>query len=44
VRLRGAALGENARMHALARACGFGLQSGPDGTVEMTLELAPEPR
>jgi acetyltransferase len=37
--LRGMALEENVRMHALARDCGFALAPGPDGTVEMTLAL-----
>lgn len=37
--IRGVALGDNARMHRLARACGFALTPNPDGTVEMTLAL-----
>ncbi|VXB98572.1 bifunctional acetate--CoA ligase family protein/GNAT family N-acetyltransferase [Massilia sp. 9I] len=41
-RVRGAALADNTRMHALARACGFRLESGPEGTLEMTLELGKE--
>jgi acetyltransferase len=39
--VRGVALGDNGRMHALARACGFALAQNPDGTVEMTLSLLP---
>ncbi len=39
--VRGVALGDNARMHALARSCGFALESNADGTVEMTLALQP---
>ena len=38
-RVRGAALGGNARMHALAKAFGFAVSPGADGTVEMTLDL-----
>ncbi len=41
-RVRGVALAENVRMHGLARACGFRLDTGADGTVEMTLELGGE--
>lgn len=37
--VRGAALTENLRMHALARACGFQLLPATDGTVEMVLPL-----
>ncbi|MGI4721348.1 MAG: GNAT family N-acetyltransferase [Janthinobacterium lividum] len=39
--VRGLSLGSNARMHALARACGFELTPNPDGTVEMVLALEP---
>jgi acetyltransferase len=38
-RVRGTALAANVRMHALARACGFQLGAGADGTVEMMLDL-----
>jgi acetyltransferase len=38
--LRGTALAGNVRMHALARACGFRVAAGEDGTVELTLALA----
>jgi len=37
--VRGVALEDNARMHALARSCGFDVAPASDGTVEMTLEL-----
>jgi acetyltransferase len=39
--LRGTALAGNVRMHELARACGFQLLQGEDGTVEMRLALVP---
>ena len=38
--IRGTALTDNLRMHALARALGFQLLPAPDGTVEMVLTLA----
>lgn len=38
--VRGAALSDNMRMHALARACGFQLAPACDGTVELVLGLA----
>jgi acetyltransferase len=37
--VRGVALGDNDRMHALARSCGFDVAPASDGTVEMTLDL-----
>jgi acetyltransferase len=37
--VRGVALGDNARMHALARSCGFNVAPASGGTVEMTLDL-----
>lgn len=37
--VRGVALEDNARMHALARSCGFDVAPASDGTVEMTLYL-----
>jgi acetyltransferase len=40
--LRGVALAGNARMHALARSCGFSLEAGAEGSVEMTLPLCKE--
>jgi acetyltransferase len=43
-RVRGVALKENVRMHALARACGFTFGTGKDGTVEMNLDLDGEAR
>lgn len=39
--VRGIALQDNTRMHALARACGFTLEPNADGTIEMTLALQP---
>jgi len=41
--VRGAALADNARMQALARACGFKVATGSDGTIAMTLALQPGP-
>lgn len=41
--VRGLALAGNARMLALARACGFRLAEDADGNVEMTLALTPVP-
>ncbi|MGO4476449.1 bifunctional acetate--CoA ligase family protein/GNAT family N-acetyltransferase [Massilia sp. 2TAF26] len=40
VRLRGAALADNVRMHRLARRCGFDVHAADDGTVVMNLQLA----
>lgn len=39
--VRGTALADNVRMHALARRCGFETRSAADGSVLMSLRLAP---